>query len=257
MKEKEKREAGSVIIGRNPVTEALKSGHEMEKLVIAKGSEKSLGKIIAMAKDRGVPVYYQDRQRLDAAAEGGAHQGVAAWVSGYTYSGIEEILQRAEEKGEDPLVVLLDGIEDPHNLGAIIRSADGAGAHGVIIPKRRAAGITQTAAKASAGAVEYMPVARVSNLVQVIGELKEKGFWIAAADMEETPYYRKDLKGRLGLVIGGEGKGVSKLVKEHCDFVVSLPMKGRVTSLNASCAAAVLLYEIRRQRDEAGLQQGL
>ena len=237
------------IIGRNPVTEALKSGHEMEKLVIAKGSEKSLGKIIAMAKDRGVPVYYQDRQRLDAAAEGGAHQGVAAWVSGYTYSGIEEILQRAEEKGEDPLVVLLDGIEDPHNLGAIIRSADGAGAHGVIIPKRRAVSVTPAVIKASAGASEHLAVARVPNLAAAIETLKKNNIWIYALEADGEPYYRKDFSDTgCALVLGSEGDGLSRIVRESADFVVSVPMYGGVGSLNVSAAAAVVLFEAARQR---------
>lgn len=239
----------NIITGRNPVTEALKSGHPIEKLIVARGSEKTTAKIIAMAKDRGVPVYYAERQRLEAVCQGSAHQGVAAYVSSYEYVQIEDILERARKREEDPFVVILDGIEDPHNLGAIIRNADGAGAHGVIIPKRRSAGITETVAKVSAGAVEYMAVARVSNLVQAIETLKEKGLWIAAADMDEEPYYEKDLKGKIGLVIGNEGSGISKLVKAHCDFSVSIPMKGGVASLNASSAAAVLLYEIRKQRD--------
>lgn len=239
----------SIIIGRNPVSEAIKSGHSIEKIMVAKGSEKTLGQIIAGAKDRGIPIYYSDRDRLDNMAEGGQHQGVAAYVSDYEYVEIDHILKRAEEKGEEPFIVILDGIEDPHNLGAIMRSADGAGVHGIIIPKRRAVGITSVVAKVSAGAIEYMPVARVANLVQAIERLKKEGLWIAAADMSDVPYYKNDLKGKIGLVIGNEGNGISKLVKENCDFIVSLPMKGGVTSLNASSAAAVLLYEIRRQRD--------
>ena len=172
-----------LIIGRNPVTEAVKSGRTIEKLMIAKGAEKGLAQVIAMAKDRGIPIYYNDKIRMDKLAEGGAHQGVAAYVSSYEYCEVEDLLQRAADKGEEPFLVILDGIEDPHNLGAIIRSADGAGAHGVIIPKRRAVGITGVVAKASAGAVEYMPVARVANIAQTIEKLKKLGIWVAAVDM--------------------------------------------------------------------------
>lgn len=238
-----------LIIGRNPVTEAVKSGRTIEKLMISKGSEKGLTQIIAMAKDRGIPVYYNDKARMDKIAEGGAHQGVAAYVSSYEYCEVEDILQRAEAKGEDPFIVILDGIEDPHNLGAIMRSADGAGAHGVIIPKRRAVGITGVVAKASAGAVEYVPVARVANIAQTIEKLKKEGVWIAAVDMSDMPYYKSDLKGKLAVVIGNEGEGISKLVKQKCDFTVSMPMMGNVQSLNASNAAAIVMYEVRRQRD--------
>ena len=238
-----------LIIGRNPVTEAVKSGRTVEKLMISKGSEKGLAQIIAMAKDKGIPVYYNDKARMDKIAEGGAHQGVAAYVSSYEYCEVEDIIKRAEDKGEVPFVVILDGIEDPHNLGAIMRSADGAGAHGVIIPKRRAVGITGVVAKASAGAVEYVPVARVANIAQTIEKLKKEGFWVAAVDMSDTPYYKSDLKGKLAVVIGNEGEGISKLVKQKCDFTVSMPMMGSVQSLNASNAAAIIMYEVRRQRD--------
>ncbi len=241
-----------LIIGRNPVTEALKSGRTIEKLMVAKGSEKTLSKLIAMAKDAGVPVYYNDKSRMDKISGGGSHQGVAAYVSSYVYCEVEDLIARAEEKGEVPFLVILDGIEDPHNLGAILRSADGAGAHGVIIPKRRAVGVTGVVAKASAGAIEYVPVARVSNIPRTIEELKEKGFWIAAVDMSETAYYKSDLKGRLAIVIGNEGDGISRLVKEKCDFTVSIPMQGRVQSLNASNAAAIVMYEVVRQRSEMG-----
>ena len=238
-----------LIIGRNPVTEAVKSGRTIEKLMISKGSEKGLAQIIAMAKDRGIPVYYNDKTRMDKIAEGGAHQGVAAYVSSYEYCEVEDIVKKAEDKGEVPFIVILDVIEDPHNLGAIMRSADGAGAHGVIIPKRRAVGITGVVAKASAGAVEYVPVARVANIAQTIEKLKKEGFWIAAVDMSDTPYYKSDLKGKLAVVIGNEGEGISKLVKQKCDFTVSMPMMGNVQSLNASNAAAIIMYEVRRQRD--------
>lgn len=238
-----------LIIGRNPVTEALKSGRTIEKLMVAKGSEKGLAKMIAMAKDRGVPIYYNDKSRMDKISDGGAHQGVAAYVSSYEYCELEDIMAAAEKKGEDPFIVILDGIEDPHNLGAIIRSADGAGAHGIIIPKRRATGVTGVVAKASAGAIEYVPVTRVSNVAQTIEKLKKEGFWIAAVDMSDTPYYKSNLKGKIAIVIGNEGEGISKLVKENCDFTVSMPMMGSVQSLNASNAAAIVMYEVRRQRD--------
>lgn len=238
-----------LIIGRNPVTEALKSGRTIEKLMVAKGSEKGLAKMIAMAKDRGVPIYYNDKSRMDKISDGGAHQGVAAYVSSYEYCELEDIMAAAEKKGEDPFIVILDGIEDPHNLGAIIRSADGAGAHGIIIPKRRAVGVTGVVAKASAGAIEYVPVTRVSNVAQTIEKLKKDGFWIAAVDMSDTPYYKSNLKGKIAIVIGNEGEGISKLVKENCDFTVSMPMMGNVQSLNASNAAAIVMYEVRRQRD--------
>ena len=238
-----------LIIGRNPVTEALRSGRTIEKLMISKGSEKGLAQLIAMAKDRGIPVYYNDKSRMDKIAEGGAHQGVAAYVSSYEYCEVEDIIAAAEKKGEDPFIVILDGIEDPHNLGAIIRSADGAGAHGIVIPKRRAVGMTGTVAKASAGAVEYVPVARVANIPQTVEMLKKEGFWIAAVDMSETPYYKADLRGKLAVVIGNEGEGISRLVRQKCDFAVSMPMMGSVQSLNASNAAAIIMYEVRRQRD--------
>lgn len=237
-----------LIIGRNPVTEALKSGRTIEKLLIMKGSEKNLSNLVAMAKDRGIPVYYNDKARMDRLAGGGAHQGVGAYVSSYEYCEVEDIIAKAEAKGEDPFIIILDGIEDPHNLGAIMRSADGAGAHGIIIPKRRAVGVTGVVAKSSAGAIEYVPVARVSNIARTIESLKKEGFWIAAVDMSDTVYYKADLRGRLALVIGNEGDGISKLVKESCDFTVSIPMCGRVQSLNASNAAAIIMYEVRRQR---------
>ena len=237
-----------LIIGRNPVTEALKSGRTVEKLMVAKGSEKSLSKLIAMAKDAGVPVYYNDKSRMDKIAGGGAHQGVAAYVSSYGYSEVDDLIARAEAKGEVPFLVILDGIEDPHNLGAILRSADGAGAHGVIIPKRRAVGVTGVVAKASAGAIEYVPVARVSNIPRTIEELKKQGFWIAALDMSETAYFNSDLKGRIALVVGNEGEGISRLVKEKCDFTAKIPTRGDIDSLNASVAAGILGFEILHQR---------
>ena len=239
----------NVIIGRNPVTEALKSGREMEKILIGTGAEGSIVKIIGMAKDKGIPIYQSDRATLDRIAGKRPHQGVIAYASAYSYSEMEDIYRKAAKKDEQPLIVILDNLEDPHNLGAIMRTAECAGAHGVIIPKRRAVGLTETVAKASAGAIEYMPCVKVSNISQTIDQLKEEGFWICACDMGDTLYYQQDLTGKLAIVIGSEGNGISPLVKKKCDFVVSMPMVGNITSLNASNAAAVLLYEIRRQRD--------
>lgn len=255
MKEEKNREneEGSqgnenIIIGRNPVMEALKSGREIEKLLILKDAEGSIKKIIGMAKEKKLPYQFVDKAALDRIADGRVHQGVAATVSNFEYCEVEDILERAREKSEDPFLIVLDGIEDPHNLGAIIRTADGAGAHGIIIPKRRAAGITDVAAKASAGAVEYVPVAKVSNIAQTVDKLKELGIWVGACDMGGTEYHKADLKGKIALVIGAEGQGISRLVKEKCDFSLSIPMCGKINSLNASNAAAILMYEVRRQR---------
>ncbi len=237
-----------LIIGRNPVTEALKSGREIDRILVS-SEEGSMKVIIARAKDRGIPVMKAERSALDRLAGGQPHQGVAAYVSAYSYSSVEDILALAEKKGEDPFLIILDGIEDPHNLGAIIRTADCAGAHGVIIPKRHSAGLTDTVAKASAGAIEYVPVARVSNIAQTIDSLKEKGIWVCACDMDGGLYTGQDLKGKIALVVGSEGFGVSRLVREKCDFIVSIPMRGHVNSLNASNAACCVMYEVRRQRD--------
>ncbi|MBR6472391.1 MAG: 23S rRNA (guanosine(2251)-2'-O)-methyltransferase RlmB [Firmicutes bacterium] len=238
----------NIIIGRNPVTEALRSGREVDKLLVA-SREGSMKKILAMAKEQGVPVIFVEKAAIDRVAGGQAHQGVLAYVSPYTYSSVEEILKRAEERGEDPFIIILDGIEDPHNLGAIMRTAECAGAHGIIIPKRHSSGLTETVAKASAGAIEYMPVAKVTNIAQTIDKLKDRGVWVAACDMGGTEYYRSDVSGSIAVVIGSEGFGVSRLVKDKCDFVVSMPMVGKINSLNASNAAAVIIYEIRKQRD--------
>lgn len=237
-----------VIIGRNAVLEALKSDREIEKITVAKGAEGSVKQIVAKAKDKKIPLYYSEKSRMDKAAAGGTHQGVIAIVSDYQYSTVDDILALAEKRGEKPFVIILDGLEDPHNLGAIMRTAECAGAHGIIIPKRRSVSVTETVAKTSAGAVEYMPCARVTNIGKVIDQLKDKGLWIGAVDMGDTYYYQQDLTGSIGLVIGGEGSGVSRLVKDKCDFVVSIPMKGRITSLNASNAASILMYEVVRQR---------
>lgn len=238
-----------IIIGRNPVIEALKNEREVEKIVVAKDAEGSIKKILGMAKDKKIQIQFVDKLVLDRLSDGGVHQGVAAYVSEYEYCEVEDILEAAKNKGEDPFIIILDGIEDPHNLGAIMRSADGAGAHGIIIPKRRATSITDTVVKASAGAVEYVPVAKVSNIVQTIEKLKEKGVWIGACDMDGETYYKANLKGSFALVVGGEGQGVGRLVREKCDFVLSIPMGGKINSLNASNAAAIMMYEIKRQRD--------
>ena len=238
----------NIIVGRNPVTEALRSGREIDKLMVS-SEEGSMKKILALAKERRIPVMKVEKSAIDRIAEGKANQGVAAYVSAYAYAELEDIFRVAEERGEDPFIIILDNLEDPHNLGAIMRTAECAGAHGIIIPKRRACGLTEVVAKASAGAIEYMPCVKVTNIAQTIEELKERGIWIAACDMGGTEYYKADLKGKLAVVIGSEGFGISRLVKEKCDFVVSMPMLGRITSLNASNAAAVIIYEVRKQRD--------
>ena len=238
----------NIIVGRNPVTEALRSGREIDKLMVS-SEEGSMKKILALAKERRIPVMKVEKSAIDRIAEGKAHQGVAAYVSAYAYAELEDIFRIAEERGEDPFIIILDNLEDPHNLGAIMRTAECAGAHGVIIPKRRACGLTEVVAKASAGAIEYMPCVKVTNIAQTIEELKERGIWVAACDMGGQEYYKANLKGKLAVVIGSEGFGISRLVKEMCDFVVSMPMVGRITSLNASNAAAVIIYEVRKQRD--------
>ena len=237
-----------VVAGRNPVIEVLSGDRDVERVFIADGSEGSVSKIIALAREKGVIIDFVPKERIDAMAPGVKHQGVAAKVSEYKYSEMEDVFARAEASGEDPFIIILDEITDPHNLGAIIRTAECAGAHGVIIPKRRAASLTQTAALAAAGAVENMPVVQVTNLGRAIENLKEKGVWVGAADMDGETYYEANLTGPIAIVIGNEGKGVGRLVKEKCDFVLSIPMYGKINSLNASNAAAVLMYGIRRAR---------
>lgn len=237
------------IEGRNAVLEAFRSGKTIDKLFVLKGCHDGpVQSIIREAKKHDTILNYVERERLDQLSETKKHQGVIAFAAAYEYAQVEDILETAKEKGEDPFLILLDNIEDPHNLGAIIRTANLAGAHGVIIPKRRAAGLTATVAKASAGALNYTPVAKVTNLSQTIKELKERGIWFVCADMGGDTMYSLDLRGPIGLVIGSEGDGVSKLVKENCDFNASIPMKGDIDSLNASVAAGVLAYEIVRQR---------
>ena len=243
----QERRPGNVIAGRNAVTEALRSGREIERILIADGSEGSISKIVALAKERGISVRFEDRRALDRITDE-VHQGVVAYAAAAKYSSVSEILRAAEERGEDPFIMILDDIEDPHNLGAIMRTAECAGAHGIIIGKDRAAGLTETVAKASAGAIEYMKVAQVTNIARTVDQLKEKGVWIAACDMDGDEYTKADLTGAIGLVIGNEGKGISRLVREKCDFVVSIPMVGKISSLNASNAASILMYEVVRQR---------
>ena len=237
------------IEGRNAVLEAFRSGKCVDKLFILDGCQDGPVRTIAReARKTDTIINYVSKERLDQLSETRAHQGVIAQVAAYEYSTVEEILARAEEKGEPPFLILLDNVEDPHNLGAIIRTANLVGAHGVIIPKRRAVGLTSTVAKTSAGAINYTPVAKVTNIVRTIEELKEKGIWFVCADMGGETMYDLDLTGPMGLVIGNEGEGVSRLVREACDFTASIPMKGDIDSLNASVAAGVLAYEIVRQR---------
>lgn len=237
------------IIGRNPVLEAIKAGRSIDKILIKKGKyEGSIIPVVKKAKEAGIIIQETERSKLDAVAEGGNHQGVIAYVSAYEYVTAEDILNKAREKGEAPFVIICDKITDPHNLGAIIRTANCVGAHGVIIPKRGSAGLNSAVVKTSAGAVEYTGVAKVTNISDTIEKLKKEGLWIAAADMDGQPMYEVDLKGALGIVIGSEGEGVSRLVKEKCDFIVSIPMRGEINSLNASVAAGVVMYEALRQR---------
>ena len=238
-----------MIEGRNAVLEAFRSGKCVDKLFILDGCQDGPVRTIAReARKHDTIVKFVPKERLDSMSETGAHQGVIAQVAAYDYSTVEDILKKAEDKGEAPFIILLDNIEDPHNLGAIIRTANLAGAHGVIIPKRRAVGLTATVAKTSAGALNYTPVAKVANLGQTIDELKEKGIWFVCADMDGEVMYRQNLTGPIGIVIGNEGNGVSRLVKEKCDFTTAIPMNGDIDSLNASVAAGVLAFEIVRQR---------
>ena len=251
MREVEDRAAPENLIeGRNAVTEALRAGTAIDKLYTARGeTDHTLGRLVARAREAGVVVVECDRRKLDAMSQTHSHQGVIALAAAHSYASVEDILRRAAGREEPPLVVVCDEISDPHNLGAIIRSAECAGAHGVIVPKRRSAGLTAVVAKTSAGAVSHLPVARVPNIPALLKDLQKKGLWIfgAAAEGDRT-LYSADLRSPAAIVIGSEGDGMSRLVREGCDFLVSIPMKGRVSSLNASAAAAVLLYEAVRQR---------
>ncbi len=237
------------IEGRNAVLEAFRSGKPIDKLFVQDGCKDGpVQSITREARKRDTIINYVSKERLDQMSETGKHQGVIAYAAAYEYADVEDILKAAEEKGEPPFIFLLDGIEDPHNLGAIIRTANLAGAHGVIIPKHRASGLTATVARTSAGALNYTPVAKVTNMGAAIEDLKKRGLWFVCADMGGEVMYRLNLKGPIGLVIGNEGSGVSRLVREKCDMIASIPMKGDIDSLNASVAAGVLAYEIVRQR---------
>jgi len=238
-----------VIEGRNAVIEAFRSGKPVDKLFVLDGCQDGpIRTIIREAKKHDTIIKFVTKERLDQLSETKKHQGVIAYAAAYEYSDVEDMFTLAQQKGEDPFIILLDNIEDPHNLGAIIRTANLAGAHGVIIPKHRAVGLTATVAKTSAGALNYTPVAKVTNLAKTMEELKERGLWFVCADMGGETMYRLNLTGPIGLVIGNEGEGVSRLVREKCDFIASIPMKGDIDSLNASVAAGVLAYEIVRQR---------
>ena len=239
----------SIIEGRNAVMEAFRSGKPVDKLYVLDGCQDgAVRSIIREARKHDTILNFVEKDRLNQLSETGKHQGVIASVAAYEYAEVEDMLKLAEEKGEDPFLIILDNIEDPHNLGAIIRTANQAGAHGVIIPKRRAVGLTPTVARTSAGAVNYVPVAKVTNISNTMKELKDRGMWFVCADMDGTLMYDMDLTGPIGVVIGNEGDGVSRLVKENCDFTASIPMKGDIDSLNASVATGVLAYEIVRQR---------
>lgn len=241
--------------GRRPIEEALRAGRPLHKLMVLAGQrEGPLRRLITQARAAGAVVHEVDRSTLDRLAAGRVHQGVIALVAAHAYSDLGAILERARERGEEPLLLVLDGIEDPQNLGALLRCADAAGAHGVIVPERRAVGLTPAAAKASAGAIEHVPVARVVNLARTLKELKEQGIWVVGAHQDgRSVYHQAALTGPIALVVGSEGRGVSKLIAQNCDLLVRLPMYGGVESLNAAVAGAVVLYEIRRQRDHKGI----
>ena len=256
-KDTEKRFNENQVEGRNAVLEVFKSGRDIEKIIVAKGNtEGTIRRIMSMAAEKGVVLQQVERRRLDEMSQTKNHQGVIAIVSSHSYVDVEDILERARQKGKDPFIIILDEITDPHNLGAILRTADAAGADGVIISKRRSVGLTATVAKTSAGAIEYVPVAKVTNIAKTIDDLKKEGLWIACTDMDGKSYFESDLKGPIALVIGSEGDGVGRLVKEKCDFTVSIPMYGEISSLNASVAAALFMYEVVRQRGNS-LNEGL
>lgn len=246
------RDHSNQIEGRNPVKEALRSGRTIEKILVAKGDlTGSIREILGIARDEKLIVQYVERSKLDEMSVTHAHQGVIAIASAHTYVEVVDILEISKQKGEDGFVIILDEITDPHNLGSILRTADACGANGVIIPKRRSVGLTPIVAKSSAGAIEYMPVAKVSNIAQTIDYLKKEGYWIAGAEMEAKEYYYEaNLKGPIAIVIGSEGKGMGRLIKEKCDFLLKIPMLGNVSSLNAAIAGAILMYEVTRQRKQ-------
>lgn len=245
MAENERRE--DYIVGRNAVTEALRSGRSIDSVMVARGERTgSIGAIIAKCRDAGIPVKETDIRKLDTLAQN--HQGVIAVAACKEYAELDDLFSLAQERGEPPFFIILDELEDPHNLGAILRTAEAAGAHGVIVPRRRSVGLTGTVYKASAGAVEYVPVARVTNITDTIKELKSRGVWVYGLDMDGQTWCESDLTGAMALVVGSEGRGISRLVRENCDFVLSLPMNGKINSLNASVACGIVLYEAARQR---------
>ncbi|HYE08950.1 MAG TPA: 23S rRNA (guanosine(2251)-2'-O)-methyltransferase RlmB [Patescibacteria group bacterium] len=248
----------NLIEGRNPVLEALKSGREIDKIFIQKGaSEGSIRQIIAIAREKNLLIKEVDKIKLDNLSLTHNHQGVIASAALYKYYEIEEILDIAKEKGEDPFIIILDEITDNHNLGAIIRTADAAGVHGIIIPKRRSASLTPVVAKTSAGAIEYVPVSKVTNINQTLEYLKKQGLWIIGADMSGETYYQKDMTGPIALVIGSEGEGIGRLIKENCDYLVKIPMSGKISSLNAGVSAGIIAYDIFRQRQLKSLKGGI
>ncbi|MCR4925024.1 MAG: 23S rRNA (guanosine(2251)-2'-O)-methyltransferase RlmB [Clostridiales bacterium] len=250
-KKSNNRENEDLIIGRNAVMEVLNSGRAMDTLLVARGERNgSIGKIISECKAKGIVIKEVDEKKLDFMCGQGNHQGVAAYVAAHEYASVDDIFALANERNEQPFIIICDELEDPRNLGAIVRTAETAGAHGVIIPKRRSASLSYAVGKTACGALEYVPVARVGNLASTIDELKEKGVWIYGADMDGETWCQTDYSGAVALVIGSEGKGLGRLIKEKCDFIVSLPMKGHITSLNASVAAGIMMYEVSRQRSE-------
>lgn len=245
----ERQERDDLIIGRNAIREALKSGRPAECLMIQRGERKgSVSPIVAQCIEMKIPVKEVDGKKLDFMCGHSNHQGVILIAAAKEYSTLEDIFANAEEKGEAPFIIICDGLEDPHNLGAVIRSAEAAGAHGVIIPSRRSTGLGYTVGKSSAGALEYMPVARVTNINSAIEEVKKRGLWVYAADMDGKPYYETDMSGAVAIIVGSEGRGVGRLVKENADVVVSIPMKGQINSLNASVAASILMFEVAKTR---------
>ncbi|WP_100374426.1 23S rRNA (guanosine(2251)-2'-O)-methyltransferase RlmB [Bacillus sp. FJAT-45037] len=242
------------ILGKNPVIEALRAGHTINKIWIAEGSQKGqMTKLIELAKEQGVLIQNAPKKKLEQLVDSSNHQGVVASIAAYEYAEMDDLFKVAKERGEEPFFLILDELEDPHNLGSIMRTADAAGAHGIIIPKRRAVGLTQTVAKASTGAIEYIPVVRVTNIARTMDDLKKKGLWFAGTDASGKEDYRQaSFDMPIGLVIGSEGKGISRLIKEKCDFLIQIPMVGKVTSLNASVAASLLMYEVYRNRYPLG-----
>lgn len=246
---KEKPFNENQVEGRNAILEVFKSGRDIEKIFVVKGNtDGTIRRIMGMASEKGVVIQQVERKHLDEISQTKNHQGIIAIVSAHSYVEVQDIIESAKKKGKDPFIIILDEITDPHNFGAILRTADAVGADGVIISKRRSVGLTATVAKTSAGAIEYVPVAKVTNIANTIDELKKEGIWIACADMDGTNYFETNLKGPIALVIGSEGEGVGRLVKEKCDFTVSIPMFGNIQSLNASVAAALFMYEVVRQR---------